>query len=338
MAIFRIWILLLIPLIGHAQHHPVRDAAVRFLETLNEELRTRAVYPYADAERLNWAFVPRARNGISFHDMNNQQANAAIALLEVSMSVQGFKKATGIIALEDILRQVEGRNKDDTYRDPLKYYFTIFGDPRSTEPWGWRIEGHHLSLNFTSINGEIQAATPTFMGANPATIPIGLDRGKQVLKLETDLGFLLVNSLSPTQLKKARFSDRAFPDIITGNNRHARQLEPAGISYGELDDHQKKILLNLLDVYVENYQLGFSKRLMEKIRQAGIENLSFAWAGSLQPGEGHYYRIQGPTLLIEYDNTQNNANHAHTVVRDLTNDFAEDILREHYKSHHESTQ
>ncbi len=310
-------------------------AAKRLVSTLDDSLKAKAVFAYDHPERFNWHFVPRARNGISFHDMNDAQAQAAIALLKASLSTQGYHKAMGIVALEHILRQVEKRGNDDTYRDALNYHFTLFGTPEPAKPWGWRIEGHHLSLNFTAIDGQIRAATPSFMGANPATIPIGLDHGKQVLRLEADLGFLLVNSLSSQQLRKAWFSKQAPSEIITGNDRDANMVARIGIPFTELDEYQKKVFLDLIDVYVRNYEFDFSERLMDKIRKAGIENLTFAWAGSLQPGTGHYYRIHGPMLLIEYDNIQNNANHIHTVVRDLTNDFAEDILREHYeKAHH----
>jgi hypothetical protein len=308
--------------------------ANKFLSTLNDSLKAKAQYAYDDEERFNWHFVPRERNGVSFHDMNPQQKAAALALLKVSLSEQGYQKASGILALEAILREVEGRGADDTYRDPLNYYFTIFGTPATDLVWGWRIEGHHLALNFSSVNGLIESSTPSFMGANPGTVPKGTERGKQVLKQETNLGFLLINSLSSKQLKVAQFSTTALPEIVTGNDRQAKNPEPRGIAYTDLSDDQKKIFMQLLDVYIKNYELGFSSRLMEKIKKAGIENLSFAWAGDTQPGFGHYYCIQGPMLLIEYDNTQNRANHVHTVVRDLTNDFAEDILREHYEKEH----
>jgi hypothetical protein len=308
--------------------------ASKFLSTLDESLKAKAQYPYDYDERFNWWFVPRSRNGLSFHDMNPAQRAAAMALLKASLSDQGYLKASGILALEAILREVEGRGADDTYRDPQNYYFTVFGTPAADEPWGWRIEGHHLSLNFSSLKGNIVASTPSFMGANPGVVLRGAERGKQVLKQETDLGFVLINSLSKDQLKTARFSDVALPEIVSGNSRKAELPEPKGVAYTAFTDGQKKIFMQLLDVYVKNYQLGFSSKLMARIRKAGIENLSFAWAGSTQPGTGHYYRIQGPMLLIEYDNTQNNANHVHTVVRDLTNDFAEDILREHYEKEH----
>lgn len=317
---------------AQTQEHIV--SANKFLSSLDDKLKEKAQYPYEDDERFNWWYIPRSRNGLPFRDMNAQQRAAAMALLKVSLSDQGYQKASGILALESILRDVEGRDANDTYRNAQNYYFTIFGTPAANTPWGWRIEGHHLSLNFSSVKGLIESATPSFMGANPAVVPQGPEKGKAVLRQETDLGFLLVNSLSSEQLKVAKLSDRAYPEILTSNDKKAEQPEPKGLPYTSLKDDQKKIFMQLLDVYVTNYQLGFSNKLMAKIRKAGIENLSFAWAGALQPGSGYYYRIQGPMLLIEYDNTQNNANHVHSVVRDLTNDFAEDILREHYQKEH----
>ena len=308
--------------------------ANKVLALLDENLKAKVKYPYDDDERFSWHFVPRARNGVSFHDLNTVQKEAIWALVKSSLSDQGYKKATSIVANEDILREVEGRSAHDTYRDPLKYYFTIFGTPSADKPWGWRFEGHHISLNFSSVNGMIESSTPSFMGANPGIVPSGPSKGKQILKDETEMGFALVNSLSADQLKTALFSETALPEIVTSNDRRAKNLDPKGIAYTALSEEQKKMFLQLLDVYVKNYQLGFSAKLMDKIKKAGIDNLSFAWAGSLKPGAGHYYRIQGPMLLIEYDNTQNNANHVHAAVRDLTNDFAEDILREHYEKEH----
>jgi hypothetical protein len=310
-------------------------AANTFIGTLDSKLKAKAQYSYDDTERSNWWFVPRARNGVTFHDLNQQQREAAVALLKASLSDQGYTKASSIFTLENVLRAVENRTAEDNYRDPLNYYFTFFGTPSIEKPWGWRIEGHHLSLNFSSVNGLIESSTPSFMGSNPAIVPSGPEKGKQILKDETDLGFRLVNSLTEDQLKTARFSETALPEIVSSNSRKAESPEPKGVSYSALTADQKKTFMDLLNVFVKNYQLGFSSKLMEKIRKAGIDNLSFAWAGSLKPGAGHYYRIQGPMLLIEYDNTQTNANHVHTVVRDLTNDFAEDILKEHYKKEHQ---
>jgi len=319
---------------ANAQGSSLAAKANEFLSLLNDDQVKKARYEFDDEERHNWHFVPRERNGLSFNDMNEKQRQAAHALLKGSLSDQGYQKATNIMALENILREVENRPADDKYRDPLNYYITIFGNPDGKNVWGWRLEGHHVSINFSSADNQIVSSTPTFWGSNPAIVRSGRHTGRQILKQETDLGFTLVNSLNTNQLKEAVISTTAPADIITGNQRKAELQDPKGLPYTSLTSDQKKLFMQLLNVYVKNYQLGFSKRLMEKIEKAGIDNLSFAWAGSLQPGAGHYYRIQGPMLLIEYDNTQNNANHVHTVVRDLTNDFAEDILREHYEKEH----
>jgi hypothetical protein len=308
--------------------------ATDFIESLHKDQRQECCFDMTSEERFNWHFVPRTRKGISLHAMTESQRNAAYALLRTSLSEQGYRKATEIIALENILRVIENRSNTDTYRDPLNYSISFFGVPSDNNPWGWRIEGHHVSINFTSIAGRIESSTPTFWGSNPGTVPAGKDKGKQVLKLEMELGFALVNSLTTSQRTSAIIREDAPSDIISFNSRTAKPLSPVGISFTALNKDQQATFLKLLDVYVKNYELGFADRLMAKIRAAGIDKLSFAWAGSLNPGAGHYYCIQGPMLLIEYDNTQNQANHIHTTVRDLTNDFAEDILREHYEREH----
>lgn len=317
-----------------AQSVDVTQRANDFLSTLSSTLKSKVQYTWDDQERHNWHFVPKDRNGISLHDLNDKQRTAAFALLKASLSSQGYQKATGILALEKILQQVEGRGENDSYRDPLNYYFTIFGTPAADKLWGWRLEGHHLSLNFSTANGLIESSTPSFWGSNPAVVPSGNERGKKTLKDEMDLGFALINALNEQQLAKARFSETALHDIVSYNKQQAEQLAPAGILYKDLGPEQQQLFMKLLNTYIKNYEFGFAEKLMEKIRKAGIDKLSFAWAGALKPGAGHYYRIQGPMLLIEYDNTQNNANHIHSVVRDLTNDFAGDILREHYQKEH----
>lgn len=317
-----------------AQSVDVTQRANDFLSALTPALKSKVQYTWDDHERLNWHFVPKDRNGISLHDLNEKQRTVALALLKASLSTQGYQKATGILALEKILQQVEGRGENDSYRDPLNYYFTIFGTPAADKLWGWRLEGHHLSLNFSTANGIIEAATPSFWGSNPATVPSGNERGKKTLKEEMDIGFELINSLSEQQLVKARFTETPLSEIVSYNKQKAELLAPVGIYYKDLKPDQQQIFIKLLNTYIRNYEFGFADKLMDKIKKAGMDNLSFAWAGALKPGSGHYYRIQGPMLLIEYDNTQNNANHIHSVVRDLTNDFAGDILREHYQKEH----
>ncbi len=310
------------------------SAANAFLGLLDEKSKAKAQYVLDDPERVNWHFVPRERNGVAFKNLTQPQRDGALALLKISLSEKGYGKANEIMANENILREVEGRAPGDTHRDPLNYYVTIFGTPSQNQTWGWRLEGHHLAINFSFDRRELVSSTPTFWGSNPGIVQSGPLKGKEMLKLETDLGFALVNSLTEDQKKTGIIAETAPAEIITGNNRKAEELKPAGLLYSAMNGSQQKLLSQLLDVFVQKYELGFSRKLMDKVTKAGIANLSFAWAGSLKPGIPNYYRIQGPTLLIEYDNTQNNANHVHTVVRDLTNDFADDILREHYQKEH----
>lgn len=330
-----LFIFLLATSVSFAQSSTITLRAKDFLASLDAKTKAQALYTIDDPERFNWFFVPREkREGACFKNLTIAQRQAALSLLSSSLSEIGYKKATEIIALESILKEIENRSASDNYRDPLNYYFTIFGNPSDEKPWAWRIEGHHVSVNFAIDKGELVSSSPSFFGSNPGIVLTGKEKGKQILKQETDLGFALINSLSADQKTKAIISETAFPEIITGNKRKAELLNPTGIRYSTLTKEQQLILQQLLDLYVNNYALGFSKKLLDKIQKAGIENLSFAWAGSLTSGTGHYYRIQGPMLLIEYDNTQNNANHVHTTVRDLSNDFAEDILKEHYQKEH----
>ena len=319
-----------------AQGQDLAKKANIFLNTLSTELRTQAQFAFGDAERLNWNFVPIARKGPSFRDFDEKQKNAAISLLRSSLSDQGYQKVNGIIELETVLKALEKRTPADNYRDPLNYHISIFGEPSSSKEWGWRFEGHHISLNFSSLKGVLVSSTPSFLGSNPGIVPSGDKKGTEILKKEMELGFLLLNSLDEGQLKRTIFAEKAPSEIITGNSRKASLLSPSGIKFRELNAGQKKIFVQLLDVYIRNYASEFSEKFLSGIKKNGLDELHFSWAGSLKPGSGHYYRIQGRALLIEYDNTQNNANHVHTVVRDLSNDFGEDVLKGHYQKqdHH----
>lgn len=327
-------LVLTVSLFVHAQKDVVLTNARNFLSTLTPELKSKAQYGLDDAERFNWNFVPIKRNGLTYYDFSDKQRDAATVLLKSSLSEQGYQKAMAIVNLENILKVIEKQAPDSRHRDPLNYHFTVFGEPAEGKPWAWRFEGHHVSLNFTSIGGEVVSSTPSFFGSNPGIVKEGESKGQEVLKKETKLGFELINSLNANQRGIAIFSETAPTEIISGNKRKAVPLTPDGISFKALGKEQQTLFLKLLDEYVKNYAFGFSKKLMDKIKKAGIDNLHFAWAGSLAPGVANYYRIQGPMLLIEYDNTQNNANHVHTTVRDLKDDFAEDILQEHYAKEH----
>ncbi|MCK5279435.1 MAG: DUF3500 domain-containing protein, partial [Cyclobacteriaceae bacterium] len=244
---------------GQLEAQDLSDKASNFLKTLSSDLKSQTLFSLTDAERLNMQFVPIARKGLTFHDFNEEQKQAALDLLRASLSQEGFRKSIEIMELEKVLIIIEKGNfkmPDGSGRDPLNYHFCIFGEPSPTNIWSWRFEGHHISLNFASTEGEIISSTPSFFGSNPGIVNIEEQRGKEVLKLETDLGFKLVNSLTEDQLKTARFSDTAPREIITGTKAKVEGIEPKGISYATLNENQKETFMKLLNVYIDNYELG----------------------------------------------------------------------------------
>ncbi|SHJ84038.1 DUF3500 domain-containing protein [Pseudozobellia thermophila] len=311
--------------------------AIGFLETLGPELREKTLYELSSEEREMFYYTPVYRKGSTLKEYTDEQKTAALALLRASISSEAYRKTQEIMELENILLVLENNPKmpDGTAkRDPLNYHFWIFGNPAQDQFWGWRFEGHHISLNFVASEGRLVSSTPFFLGSNPARVLEGEHKGHEILKKETDLGYAMVNSLTPEQLKVARFSDTAPADMFTSNHTDIAPLNHSGIKYSALLPEQQQAFKNLLQLYLDHYEAKFSKEFKKKIKKQGLDELTFAWAGSLERGEGHYYSIQGPSLLIEYDNTQNNNNHVHTVVRDLENDFGKDVLKEHYAHDH----
>jgi hypothetical protein len=302
------------------------EAAENFLAALTPEQQAKAVYEFKNDERFDWHFIPKPRKGLPFKEMTPPQRLLAHALLSSGLSQRGYMKATTIMSLEQILYDL----KDNVpSRDADLYFVTVFGQPGKAS-WGWRVEGHHLSLNFALEGDRVLAVTPSFFGANPAQIQAGPRKGLRVLAGEEDLARELVKSLSPDQRTVAIVATNAPREIITGSDRKARALEPMGIPASRMTQPQKELLLKLLREYVLRYRSEIAEDDLKAIQQAGEDKIQFAWAGGLEPGQGHYYRIQGPTFLMEYDNTQNDANHIHSVWRDLLNDFGEDALRKHY--------
>jgi hypothetical protein len=307
-------------------------AANNLLATYTAEQRQAGVFEFADGERVNWHFVPKARKGVSFKELTPTQRPLAHALLSSGMSQRGYATAVTIISLEQILKELEqGRGPA---RDPELYFVSIFGKPGAGQPWGWRVEGHHLALNFTVIEGKAIAGAPSFLGSNPAEVKDGPRKGLRVLDLEEDLGRALVQSLNDEQKKAAIIAAEAPRDIITGNARNAKVLNPPGISAKELTAPQKHMLLALVSTYVGRVRGEIAEQDMQRIQAKGFVNLNFAWAGPIEKGKLHYYRVQGPTFLLEYDNTQGNGNHVHAVWRDMENDFGDDLLKKHYDEHH----
>ena len=311
-------------------------AANQFISFLDKAQKDSTLFPFETEERYNYHFVPMPRKGITFNDLNADQKKAAIVLIRSCLSEQAFQKTKQIMALDQVLKVLENRKPEDHFRDTGNYHISIFGIPAPNTIWGWRFEGHHLSFNFSVNKQKLVAGTPGFLGSNPAIVLDGPQKGKQVLKDETDMGFDLLHSLNTSQLQKAIMDTAAPKDIITFDKRSVRMLNDAGIGYAELTPVQQQLMLQLINLYIHRFTKLFAEDMLKEIQQGGLEKLRFTWAGHTQKGIGnpHYYRILGPTLVIEYDNTQNNANHVHSVVRDLKHDFGGDELLEHYKTAH----
>jgi hypothetical protein len=307
------------------------ESANRFLNALTPEQRAKAVFAFDDTERKNWAFIPQERKGLPLREMSPYQKHLASALLSAGLSQSGYIKAVTIMSLEDVLRVMEKDNGER--RNPEKYYFSIFGTPSENSVWGYRVEGHHISQNFTLVGSRIVDG-PSFFGANPAEVREGPRAGLRTLAAEEDLGRDVVASLDPEQQKIAILDEKAPNEILTSNSRKAAlQGQPSGLAASKMTSAQFDKLTVLLEEYARNLPEQAAAAREDQIRKAG-KNISFAWAGGLNRGDPHYYRIQSPLFLIEYDNTQNGANHIHTVWRDLNGDFGEDLLADHYKSSH----
>ncbi|HSO18657.1 MAG TPA: DUF3500 domain-containing protein [Desulfosarcina sp.] len=308
------------------------EAAGAFVTSLGPEQRSKARFAFGDRERFNWHYIPRSRQGLPLKEMNGEQRRRARLLLEAGLSDQGYWKATTIMALEAVLHEIESGERHE--RDPQNYAFTIFGHPSATGTWGWRAEGHHLSLNITVVEGRLLAEAPRFLGANPAEVLHGDLAGTRVLQKEEDLARALVRALADRQRDRAVFREQPYRDIVTGNSPRVDPLKPEGISAADLTALQRAGLQELIDVYAAAMPDDIARQRMARVEKAAPGDLHFGWAGSLNPGEPHYYRILGPDFLIEYDNVQNEATHIHTVWRDFQGDFGRDLLREHYRDAH----
>jgi hypothetical protein len=306
------------------------EGARKFIASLTAEQRSKAEFKFDDEERFDWHFIPKARKGLPMKELNEDQRKLAKDLLQTGLSQKGYLKATTIMTLENVLREME-KGSGPT-RDPELYYFSIFGTPSAKDPWGWRLEGHHISLNFTLVKGTMVATTPSFFGVNPAEVRQGPRKGLRVLAAEEDLGRELVKSLDEKQRKQAIFDQTAPKEIVTANKVQIDPLAPAGIPVGQLTQSQMERFKKLLDEYLSRMPEDLATERLERLRQAGIEKIYFGWCGGMERGDPHYYRLQGPTFLVEYDDTQNDANHIHTVWRDFNGDFGRDLLREHYQT------
>lgn len=315
-------------------------AANNFLASLDAKQKDKATYDLKAEDRFKWHFIPTemiegGRTGLPMTEMNKDQKALAKKLLQSAMSKSGFRKSTQIMMLEGLLRAAEkksGRGRFD--RNPIWYFVSIFGKPSDTGTWAWRFEGHHLSLAFTIVDGKAFVSTPSFMGSNPAEVLEGKRKGLRVLGKEEDLARKLAKSLDAEQKKVAVFSEKAPRDILTSANRDVKALSPAGIGFSKLSKEQRGNLQAVVREYVNRVRPELAKADLAAIAKSGWNKVSFAWAGGYEKGEGHYYRIQGPSFLLEYANTQNNAGHVHATWREFKGDYGADLLAKHFAESH----
>lgn len=299
------------------------EAAANLLQTLDDSQREQATFAYDSDERLNWHFIPRPRLGLPLKDMSDESRKAAQQLLASGLSTAGYGQALDVMSLEEILYLLEGgeRSARRDRRDPEKYYISVFGKPGLSGTWGWRVEGHHLSLNYSIADGEVVSTTPEFFGANPGLVDAGPGRSIRVLGTEEDLARQLLK-LCTTEQQGVAWIDRAAPDDLRGGGAAQPENTPAvGLAYADMSGDQQKLLDQLLDEYLRNMPKDVARERYDALIDAGKENIHFAWWGSSEPNERHYYRVQGPTFLIEYNNTQNSANHVHSMWRKMGGDF-----------------
>jgi hypothetical protein len=307
-------------------------AATKYLASLSEEQRAQSVMEYDHPERSDWHFIPKAhRKGLQVRDMDDSQRQRAHDLLRSSLSQIGYDKATKIMELENLLKELETGRTGSPLRDPYRYYFTVFGEPDSTGRWGLSVEGHHLSLNFVVEGDRVISSTPTVFAANPAIVKsassTNIKEGLRLLADEEQLAFQLLASLTDEQKQKAIIAAEPLGEVRAAGEKEPPQDAPAGLAAEAMTREQTNLLRQLVEAYAQNLPEEVAKARMEEIRQAGPGHVHFAWAGAEQPGSGHYYRIQGPTFLIEFVNTQpdaagNPANHIHCLWRDIRGDFA----------------
>jgi hypothetical protein len=312
-----------------------RDAAVELLAALGPELRAKATAPFDTPDHQVWTYLPGDRPGVTLGELSVEQRRLASRLLEIALSERGLADARSVMFTEAIRRglpQAEPGSSVDVGAEQ-RYYLRVLGDPSGFEPWAWRLNGHHIALHVTFVSGAI-GFTPQFFGSEPAMVLSGPHEGLRTLAAEQDLGFSFLDSLEPGQRELAIMSDTAPSDILT---RYDPVADPhvlmRGLPYGELTPEQRQLFSLLLGQYIGRAAGPIGLQTWQDITEQGIDRLTFAWAGATAPGGGHYYSIAGPTFLAEYDNTQDDANHIHSVWRDLRNDWGTDLLAAHYAGH-----
>ncbi len=311
------------------------EASSRFLDSLSPEQKAKATFDYLDGERVFWYYPPMNRHGLALRDMEPGQRELAYAVMASGLTADSYQKAKLIIEHEAVLGALEKEQGAVSFvRDPELYYFTVFGDPSGADPWGWRVEGHHVSLHFSIWGGKVISMTPFFFGANPAEVRSGPKSGLRILGARQDLALELMSSLDAGQRSKALLYGKAPSDILTYNASKVSFPGEQGLKAAKMSETQKKMLKTLVAEYVNQVRPDLAEQKLAALEEEGYDRLHWAWAGAAKAGEEHYYRIHGGDFVIEYDNRQNGANHIHSVWRDVENDFASDVMREHLLMYH----
>lgn len=305
----------------------LETAAGDFLKSLSREARQKAVLPASSPELHNWLYVPAERKGVSWAEMDDKQQAAATRLLKSVLSSEGFSTVEAIRSLETVLRDME----KNPGRDPDKYWFLFFGEPNPETPWGWRYEGHHISLTFVVHHGKVVASTPQFLGSNPAVVKSDPQKGVRELNLVKFTALRLMKDLPADQLKQAVIDGEAPRDIVTSTSRKALIDDRRGLPITEMKGDQQLVFGRLL------HHLASVQSPVESLRRQkaiDLKKVVFAWMGPVSGTGRHYFRIIGEDFVIEYDNTQDDGNHIHTVWRSLKEDFGGDTLADHYAHDH----
>lgn len=317
---------------GDHQSEPVSETGRQFLNELDDDQREQAMHTFDHSARTDWSYFPGSRAGISLADLKKHQLQGVHQILQSGLSEKGYAKVNNILHIEDIL----GRMEDNPGYDAEKYFTAYFGKPNENKPWALRFEGHHLSLNYTFVNGKVASVTPAFFGANPAVVPEGPYTGKETLVYEQKLARRLVRSLDKSVREKAIFQSNAPREIVTEQEEKVKLGTYKGIPMADMGDPNRSMLKELIRVYTGNFRRERAEKLTSAFLDSGAEKIYFGWAGGTKPGEPHYYRIHAPGILIEYDNVQDGVNHIHSVIRSFDGDFGRDVIAEHYKNspHH----
>ncbi len=307
----------------------IAAACNNWLNSLTSEQKAKGIYDFRDGERIFWYYPPLNRHGLALRDMDSNQRELALAMIDCSLAPDTAEKAKLIIEHELVLGPIEKSEGAVSFdRDPELYYWTVFGEPGGDGPWGWRTEGHHVSLHINCWEDKIISVTPFFLGANPAEVFDGPKRGLRILDRREDLAIELVNSFDEAQKAKAVIHDTAPWDIPTYNSSKAAVHNNEGLSAAEMTGSQQETLMSLIAEYINGMRPEYAEAKMAQMREKGLDNFWVVWAGGLDRSRDHYYRIHGGEFIVEFDNQQNKANHIHSVWREVENDFGEDVMRQ----------